>query len=86
LKKDVLDRWAPVSPSNGPDRSPRGRIAEWAETKGESVPDGFNELVRDFTEKFFITNVHVVDGNTLDDWLLPSFLPFPIMFTALGLD
>jgi hypothetical protein len=86
MRKDILDCWGSVSPGDRSDRSPRSRVAEWATVKGKNVPGGFDELVRDFTEKYFTTNVHVVDGNVLDDWLLPSFLPFPIMLSALGLD
>jgi hypothetical protein len=86
MKNDVMHRWAPVSPDDRSDRPPCKRVANWAKAGGKGVPGGFDELVRDFTEKYFTTNVHVVDGNVLDDWLLPSFLPFPMMFTALGLD
>jgi hypothetical protein len=86
MRKDILDCWGSVSPCDRSDRSPRSRVAEWATVKGKSVPGGFDELVRDFTEKYFTTNVHVVDGNVLDDWLLPSFLPLPMMLSALGLD
>jgi hypothetical protein len=45
----------------------------------------FDDLVKAYVEKYFQTNIHVVDGPMLDKWLLPSFLPFPMMLTALGI-
>jgi hypothetical protein len=46
----------------------------------------FDALVKMYVEKYFESNVHVVDGPTLEKWISPSFLPFPMLLTALGVE
>jgi broad-specificity NMP kinase len=39
-----------------------------------------------FIEKYFFTNIHFVDHFQLKEWLNPSFLPFPILLTNIGVN
>ena len=75
--------------------SPRDHVTTWFNEKiaagqiggkGALLPGNFDDLVTSYVEQHFDTNVHVVDGPKLDDWLLPSFLPLPMMLTDLGID
>jgi hypothetical protein len=44
------------------------------------------KLVNEYVDNHIGSNVHVVGRRVLKDWILPSFIPFPVLFTELGFD
>jgi hypothetical protein len=81
LKAEILACLTKKSPSKYVD----GEFEDWIQPK-KALPHEFDTCVNRFVDEMTETNVHVVDGPVLDGWLLPSFLAFPLMFTALGVE
>jgi hypothetical protein len=48
------------------------------------LPPEFDRLVEEYIDTYFDTHVHVVTGSTLENWLLPSFLPLPTLLSLWG--
>jgi hypothetical protein len=61
--------------------TPSARVA--GGSSKEKTLKGFDDIVLGFVDAHF-ANIHVVDRPSLEKWMIPSFLPFPILFTALG--
>jgi hypothetical protein len=81
VKREILVCLAKKSPS----KYVNVTFENWIQPAKE-IPGHFDIYVNRFVDQMAETNVHVVDGPVLDDWLIPSFLPFPLMFTALGVE
>jgi hypothetical protein len=80
----------------GPTKIKKDIIAELEEMRMKIPPDNevalpelvqqFNKdrgAVRSFVEEFGEINIHVVNRPTIENWLLPSFLPIAYLATDL---
>ena len=54
------------------------------EVKGSNVED-ISELVQRYLSQHW-GNVHIVGRERLQQWLLPTLLPFPVLLTGMGIN